>query len=86
MAKKNTKKAKTTRQERTKHERKKIEREKRNNISNFLIRTILIIILTICCILLYSRYTATTGLIINEYKITNSKISPGGGLFCGKMY
>ena len=69
-----SKRKKNTRQERTKKERKKIEKEKRFNFSNFLIRMLLIIILTICCILLYSRYTATTGLIVNEYKITNMRL------------
>ena len=69
-----SKKTKSTRQERTKRTRKEIEKEKRFNLSNFLIRLLLIILLTICCILLYSRYTATTGLITNEYKIENSKI------------
>ena len=74
MSKAKKKKTKSTRQERTKKTRREIEKEKRFNLSNFIIRLILIIILSICCLLLYSRYTATTGLITNEYKITNNKI------------
>ena len=74
MSKNKNNKTANTRQERTKKTRQKIEKEKRFNFSNFIIRLLLIIILSICCVLLYSRYTATTGLITNEYKITNNKI------------
>lgn len=74
MAKKNKKSTKETREERSRKERKKIESEKRNNTSNFIIRLILIILLSICCLLIYCRYTATSGVIVKEYKITNNKI------------
>lgn len=42
---------------------------------NKLLYTILIIFLIIISILLYSRFIATTGIIIKEYKITNSTIT-----------
>lgn len=65
---------KNTREQRNKREHKKIESEKRNAFSNFLIRLILIILLTVCCILIYARYTSTSGFEIHEYKITSNKI------------
>lgn len=72
--KKNSKNKKETREERSKKERQKIENEKRNALSNLFIRIALIILLSICCLLIYCRYTATSGLIINEYKIKSEKI------------
>lgn len=65
---------KETREERGKKERKKIENEKRNILSNLIIRITLILFLSICCLLIYCRYTATKGLIVNEYNIHNSII------------
>ena len=67
-------KNKNTREQRNKKEHKKIENEKRFAFSNFLIRLMLILLLTICCILIYARYTSTSGFEIHDYKISNTKI------------
>lgn len=69
-----SKKRARTRIEKNKKELKKIRNEKRNAFSNFLIRFILIILLTVCCLLIYARYTATSGLEVKEYNIENVKV------------
>lgn len=69
-----SKKKGNTRLEKNKKKHKKINKEKRTEFSNFLIRFILIILLTICCLLIYSRYTATSGLQIKEYNIEHEKV------------
>ena len=49
-------------------------KKEKSNIKKIIITFILFIVI-ICCFLLYSRYIATTGLIVKEYKIVNSKIT-----------
>ena len=65
---------KITRSEKNKKKHKEITNEKIKNKSNFIIRFLIILALIITLIVIYARYTETSGLIVNEYKIENEKI------------
>lgn len=49
--------------------------DKKNKRIKLFLMIILSLTIFICAILLYSRYVATTGLIIKEYKVTSEKIT-----------
>ncbi len=40
-----------------------------------IVRFLILFIFIVCSCLLYSRYIATTGIIVKEYKVTNSKLT-----------
>lgn len=63
-----------TRSEKNKKKQQEITNEKIKKKSSFIIRFLSILALCIFLIVIYCRYTETSGLIINEYKITNSKL------------
>lgn len=57
-----------------KQEKKKREIKKQSNKKNILLISIITFIVVVSGFLLYGRFIATTGLIVKEYKITNSSI------------
>lgn len=56
-------------------ESKQIENEKKLNKHHKLIKIILIFILFLVIVILYSRFIATKGLVVKEYKITNENFT-----------
>lgn len=65
---------KVTRSEKNKKKQQEITNEKIKKKSNFIIRFITIFALCISLLIIYCRYTETSDLIVNEYKITSSKL------------
>lgn len=63
-----------TRSERNKKKQKEITNEKIKTKSNFIVRLLLLIVLCIGLLVIYARYTETSGLMVNEYKVTSNKI------------
>lgn len=67
-----------TREEKNKKKQKEIEhletKEKTKKISFFILKVILILLLSFGSVILYARYIGTTGLVVNEHKITSTKI------------
>lgn len=65
---------KVTRSEKNKKKHQEITNEKIKTKSNFIFRLFLMLILIISIFFIYCRYTETSGLIVNEYKVTSNKI------------
>ena len=53
----------------------KKQKKAKKSAKKIIILSLVVLIFSIAGMLLYSRYIATTGLIVKEYKITNTKIS-----------
>lgn len=65
---------KVTRSEKNKKKQQEITNEKIKTKSNFLFRFFLVILLCVSILFVYARYTDTSGLVVNEYKVTSAKI------------
>lgn len=65
---------KVTRSEINKKKHQEITNEKIKTKSNFIFRVLLATILIISLLIIYCRYTETSGLIVNEYKVTSDKL------------
>ncbi len=65
---------KVTRSEKNKKKHQEITNEKIKTRSNFIFRIFLTIVLFIALLIIYCRYTETSGLVVHEYKVTSSKL------------
>lgn len=66
-----------TRSEKNKKIQREIENEKIKKKSNIFIRAFLCFVLICALIVIYARYTETSGLVVNEYKVASSSIPSG---------
>ena len=65
---------KVTRSEKNKKKQQEITNEKIKTKSNFLFRIFLVIVLCLSILFVYARYMDTSGLMVNEYKVSSTKI------------
>ena len=63
-----------TRSEKNRKKQQEITNEKIKKKSSFIIRFLTILALCIFLIIIYCRYTETSGLIVNEYKVTSEEL------------